>query len=272
MSNSTEKTRIRRSLLPFVVVCALSSLVGCGTTKSQLATQQMLTSDSIDRTVGQIDFSVLSGQKVFFDSTYVDAFKPIGFITNKYIISALRQQMFAANCIVVDAKEEADYVIEARVGALGTDEHDVTYGLPASSALNSAATAISSVPSIPIIPEISLARRQEQMGATKISVFAYDRVTKTPVWQSGNSTSTSYAKSFWILGAGPFQRGTVFEGTHFAGSRLGIPLTNTSHIGGTKVSLNDEHIFFDNAPSSAVPQVAENPEPPAAAGEAVEQK
>ena len=186
-------------------VCALLLFTGCGTTKSQLATQQMLTSDAIDRTVGQIDFSVLSGQKIYFDSEYVDAFKPVGFITNKYIISSLRQQMFAAKCIVMDTKEEADTVIiEARVGALGTDEHDVTYGLPASSALNSAASVLASAPAIPVIPEISLARRQEQLGATKISVFAYDRVSRSPVWQSGTSTSTSYAKSFWILGAGPF--------------------------------------------------------------------
>jgi hypothetical protein len=232
----------------------------------------MLTSDAIDRTVGQIDFSVLSGQKVYFDSEYVDAFKPIGFITNKYIISSLRQQMFAARCIVMDTKEEADFIIEARVGALGTDEHDVTYGLPASSALNSAASVLASAPAIPVIPEISLARRQEQLGATKISVFAYDRVSRSPVWQSGISASTSYAKSFWILGAGPFQRGTVYDGTRFAGSKLGNPLRNKSHIGGAMVSLKEEHIFFENAPSTAVPQVAENNENPAGSEETVEQR
>jgi hypothetical protein len=140
---------------------------------------------------------------------------------------------------------------------MGTDEHDVTYGLPASTGLTSAASVLSSAPAIPVIPEISLARRQEQMGATKISVFAYDRVSRTPVWQSGNSTSTSYAKSFWIFGAGPFQRGTVYDGTRFAGSRLGNPLTRKSHIGGPIVSLSEEHIFFDNAPSTAVPKVAD---------------
>lgn len=253
-------------------VCALLLFTGCGTTKSQLATQQMLTSDAIDRTVGQIDFSVLSGQKVYFDSEYVDAFKPVGFITNKYIISSLRQQMFAAKCIVMDTKEEADFIIEARVGALGTDEHDVTYGLPASSALNSAASVLASAPAIPVIPEISLARRQEQLGATKISVFAYDRVSRSPVWQSGTSTSTSYAKSFWILGAGPFQRGTVYNGTRFAGAKLSNPLQQNSHIGGAMVSLGEEHIFFENAPSSEVPQVAENNENSDGAEETGEQR
>jgi len=235
------------SCLLFVLICT-----GCGTTKSQLATQQLLTSDAIDRTVAQIDFSVLSGQSVYFDPQYIDGFKPIGFITNKYIISALRQQMFAAKCIVMETRDEADYIIEARVGALGTDEHDVTYGLPASSMLSTAAAIVSSSPVIPTIPEVSIARRQEQMGATKINVFAYHRESKTPVWQSGNNTATSYAKSFWIFGAGPFQRGSVYDGTRFAGARLATPFSRKSRIGVPIVSLDQEHIFFENAPSSPV--------------------
>jgi hypothetical protein len=250
----------RLAFLAFVLTWACT---GCGTTKSQLATQQLLTSDAIDRTVAQIDFSVLSGQKVFFDSQYVDAFKPIGFITNKYIISALRQQMFGARCIVVETKEEADYIVEARVGALGIDEHDVTYGLPASTTLTTAASIVSSVPAIPTIPEISIARRQVQMGATKISVFAYHKESKTPVWQSGNSTASSYAKSFWIFGAGPFQRGSVYDGTRFAGSRLGKkPAKSLSHIGGSIVSFSEEHIFFENAPSGPAAEVAESTKTP----------
>lgn len=261
MPRTTNNMNCRRFATACCAAWLLSGVVltslGCGTTKSQLATQQMLTSDAIDRTVGQIDFSVLSGQKVFFDTTYIDAFKPIGFLTNKYIISAMRQQMFAAKCVLVDNLEEADYVVEARVGAIGTDEHDVTYGLPASSALNTAASVISSTPALPVIPEISLARRQEQMGATKVSAFAYHRETKLPVWQSGTSTSTSYAKSYWILGAGPFQRGTVYDGTQFAGSKLPLSQEKKTHIGSSMVPPSEEYIFLENAPSSPVPQVAE---------------
>lgn len=235
----------------------LLATAGCGTTKSQLATQQLLTSDAIDRTVANIDFSVLSGQTVYFDEEYIDAFKPIGFLSNKYVVSALRQQIFAARCILVDKKDEADYILEARIGAMGTDEHDVTYGVPASSALNTAATVLASAPPVPVIPEISIARRQEQMGATKISVYAYHRETRTPVWQSGNSTSMSYAKSYWIFGAGPFQRGTIYKGTQFAGAQLRGADSQKNHIGSSIIALSDEHIFFENSPSTEVPQVAE---------------
>jgi hypothetical protein len=58
-------------------------------------------------------------------------------------------------------------------------------------------------------------------------VFAYHRESKHVVWQSGISESRSTSRDTWILGAGPFQRGTIYEGTHFAGTKLGLP---TIHI------------------------------------------
>lgn len=58
------------------------------------------------------------------------------------------------------------------------------------------------------------------MGATKLAVFAYDRKTKKPMWQSGIATSMTNAKDYWFLGVGPIQRGSVYGGTRFAGDPL----------------------------------------------------
>ncbi len=143
-------------------------------------------------------------------------------------MSSLRQQMSAAGCKLQDTADKADYVVEARVGALGTDLHDVTYGLPASNALNAAASVISSVPAMPTIPEISVANRNDQSAAAKIALFAYHRESRLPVWQSGIATAKSTAKDTWVLGAGPVQRGTIYDGTLFAGNRLRVPFANTS--------------------------------------------
>jgi len=57
-----------------------------------------------------------------------------------------------------------------------------------------------------------------------VAVFAYHRETKIPVWQSGISVATSNARDTFILGVGPVQDGTIYHGTHFAGSRMQIPL------------------------------------------------
>ena len=121
---------------------------------------------------------------------------------------------------LMDTIEEADVVVEARCGVLGSDGHDASFGIPAGNAASTAATALSGTPVPPILPEISLAKRMDSLGATKVAVFAYDKQTKAPIWQSGISTSMSTAKDYFVLGVGPIQRGSVYGGTRFAGDPL----------------------------------------------------
>jgi hypothetical protein len=202
---------------------------GCGTTQSQLATQQLLLSDAVDRAVSRIDFLPLSGHSVFLDDRYVQTLRSqgVGFVNADYIVSSLRQQMLAAQCQLQDRADTADFVVEVRIGALGMDGHEVTYGIPPNSPLNSAVSVVPNTPNLPSIPEIALAKRNDQLAAAKVAVFAYDRETRTPVWQSGTSVALSDAKNVWVLGAGPFQRGSIYNGTRFAGSKLNIPLANS---------------------------------------------
>ena len=57
-------------------------------------------------------------------------------------------------------------------------------------------------------------------AAAKVSVFAYDRETREPIWQSGIAQAGSSARDTWILGVGPLQYGTIYGGTRFAGKRI----------------------------------------------------
>ncbi len=149
--------RIRRTLFGVLLLGCLTA--GCGTTKSRLATEQLLMSDAVDRSIASIDFRPLSGRSVYLDTQYVKNIKGNAFVNADYIISSLRQQMLAAHCYLEENAQDADYIAEVRVGALGTDAHDVTYGIPASNALSSAASLVPNAPAIPLVPEISLARR-----------------------------------------------------------------------------------------------------------------
>ena len=157
-------------------------------------------------------FSPLSGRTVYLDTQYVKSVKGTGFVNADYIISSLRQQMLAANCYLEEDREKAEYIAEVRVGALGTDAHDVTYGIPASNGLSSAASLVPNAPPIPMIPEISLAKRADEVAAAKIAVFAYHRETRQAVWQSGLAEARSSSKDMWLFGAGPFQSGTIHDG------------------------------------------------------------
>jgi hypothetical protein len=188
-------------------------------------------SDAVDRAVSQIDFRELAGQKVFFETKYLvntrDPLFPanqkgLGFINAEYIISSLRQQMVTADLRLQDKVDEADFVVEARIGAVGFDSTEVVYGIPASAPLSSAATSISGTP-VPTIPEISFARKNIQLGAAKVGVFAYDRRTRSPVWQSGIAQAVSDARDSWLFGVGPFQDGSIYKGTQFEGRRMRDP-------------------------------------------------
>jgi hypothetical protein len=194
---------------------------GCGTTRDKLATEQLLLSDAVDRAVARIDFSPLKGEKVYLDTSYLKEVKSAGFVNADYIISSLRQQMASSGCLLQENREDAVYIAEARVGVLGSDAHDVNYGIPGSNGITAAATLVANAAPLPSLPEISFARKTDDSAATKVAVFAYDRVTREPVWQSGLSVARSRAQARWLLGAGPFQSGTIYEGTQFAGRKLG---------------------------------------------------
>ncbi|MFN7450507.1 MAG: DUF6655 family protein [Pirellula sp.] len=202
--------------------------MGCGATKSFTATEQLLMSDAVDSTITKMDFRPLSGQKIFLDTTYVAAAgkvipgvpMPANLVTSDYIISALRQQLTAAGCMLVDNREAADLVCEARCGALGTDGHSVTYGLPANNFLSTATAVLPGTPVLPAIPEISVAKREMKSAAAKIAVFAYDRETREPVWQSGIAQAGSSARDTWVLGVGPLQQGSIYGGSRFAGKKF----------------------------------------------------
>ena len=193
---------------------------GCGTTRERMATDQLLMSDAVDRCVAHIDFSPLGNTKVFLDTQYVRSVKSGSVVNSEYIISSLRQQMLQAGCLLQDTRDEADIIVEARVGTLGQDAHDINYGLPANNTLQTAAELVGNTPPVPAMPDVSLAKRSEESAAAKIAVFAYRRESKEPVWQSGLSVARSTAKNKWVMGAGPFQSGEIYSGTHFAGERL----------------------------------------------------
>ncbi|MFO0899657.1 MAG: DUF6655 family protein [Pirellulales bacterium] len=186
---------------------ALVMFAGCGTTKwsdtPRTATEQLLISDAIDRAISQIDFGPLKGEKIFLDTQYLNTT-----IDKDYLISTLRQHMLASQLTLCTKKEDAAYVVEARSGAVGTSRHDLLYGVPATNL-----PSISPMPGAPSqIPEIPFAKRTDQMGVAKLAVFAYDNQTGERVWQSGMTRVVSNAKDLWVLGAGPFQRGTIYSG------------------------------------------------------------
>lgn len=190
--------------------------LGCGTTRmsdtQRTATEQLLISNAVDKAVSQIDFRSLSGKPVFFDPQYLD-----NTVDKGYVISSLRQQLLANGCVLQEDRAKATYVVEARAGGVGTDRHSVLVGVPEMN-------VPSLLPGQPShIPKIPFAEKTDQNGVAKVAVFAYNRKTGRPVWQSGVVEAVSSARDTWLLGAGPFRKGTIRHGTEFAGQPIPLP-------------------------------------------------
>lgn len=197
-------------------------VVGCGTTRSsdtiRTATEQLLISDAIDRAVGALDVGAMAGQSVFLDSRYL-----ANVTDSNYLISSIRQHLLGSGCVLMDHREAADFIVEARAGAVGTSRHDLLFGIPAMNL-----PQLIPMPGIPTaIPEVPIAKRRDQRGVAKVALFAYQRETGLPVWQSGIAQQESTLNDVWLLGAGPFQGGTIQQGASFAGKSLEVTADDT---------------------------------------------
>jgi hypothetical protein len=236
---------LTRLVCTLVGMISLLSIIGCGKTLRNSATEQLILSDSVDRAIRSIDFTPLAGYACYLDTSHLKTVKSATFVNADYVTSSLRNHLASAGGILTDERDDAEIVVEPRLGALGANESEVTYGIPSSSILTQAASIVPTAPPVPTIPEISLARKNDQMAATKLAVFAYNAKTGNPVWQSGIATAKSYARDTWLFGVGPFQSGTIYEKTRFIGIRTKLPL-----IGGRGedqrrqlVSHDQEYVF-----------------------------
>jgi hypothetical protein len=193
--------------------------IGCGTTRmtnsSRTATEQLLMSSVIDRAVDDIDCTPLSGKSIYFDFGSSKATADV-----RYLADTIRQKLLAEGCVLTDKKTDADLVVSMRIGAMGTDSNQVVFGVPSVN-VPPALTALSSNPTpIPTIPELPLAKKQAQRGVVKMGLFAYNQKTGEAYWQSGALPIHSTAKELWVLGAGPWQWGTIYDQPKFAGGNM----------------------------------------------------
>jgi hypothetical protein len=166
-----------------------------------------------DNALEKVDFRPLTGVPVYLDTTNVTA------VDQGWVVSSLRQAMLAQGVLLRPKPEQAQWIVEARVGAYGTNEDSFLVGVPQT-------TVPPTVTGIPsgTIPEISFMKRSNQEGVAKLALFAYDRASGQFVWNSGTMMATANAKNVYLGGLGPIKSGSIMNGAEFAGIRL--PLTS----------------------------------------------
>ena len=105
-----------------IIILSLAVWAGCGTTRwsdsSRTATEQLLISGAIDRSVSSLDFRALAGKTVFIDTTClkgaIDAGATVDEIT--YIMAlTMRESAGADDCWTHDVLAEWEDIIDGTV-------------------------------------------------------------------------------------------------------------------------------------------------------------
>lgn len=179
-----------------VVLSFLAVHSGCSTSSTsntaRTAREQLLISNAVDQALDSVDFSSFYGQKVFFDQTYLDG-------TDKsYVVGSVRHRLLLNGAILASAADDAEVILEARSGGIGTDMAETFYGVPEVV-----------VPGMLTIPELKAATRTSQKGTAKIAFVAYDAATRRVLGTGGTSLAVSDYNDWHVLGIGPFRTGTV---------------------------------------------------------------
>jgi len=195
---------------------AVAALPACGTVKTtgtaRSGTEQLLLTNAWDSALQKVDFRPLAGVPVYLDATNVTA------VDQGWVVSSMRQAMLSQGVLLRPKAEQAQWVVEARVGAYGTDEYNLLVGIQQT-------TIPQTITGMPAgtIPEIPLIKKSRQQGLAKLAMFAYDRASGQLVWNSGTMLAVASAKDVHILGVGPIQSGSIRGRTEFEGIRLPIP-------------------------------------------------
>lgn len=215
--------RSRAGIL-FGVAVALATAAGCGTAKvsgtARTATEQLLLSSAWDNALYQVDFGPLAGMTVYFDTQYLNST-----IDQGWMISSIREAMLMQGALLRAKPEEAQWIVEGRVGTYGTNESNWMIGVP-----QTTLPAVTGVSPGANIPEMALAKKNRQQAVAKLALFAYDRKTGQITWTSGPPMmAISKSKDVYVGGVGPIHSDSTQKGAEIAGIRLPtIPLPDAT--------------------------------------------
>ena len=181
-----------------LILLTAVSCWGCATTRTsdtaRTGMEQMLISNAIDQAVSRVNLEGIAGRKVFLEEKYLDC------VDKNYVIGSLRHRILDTGALLVDAREEADVVMEPRSGGVGTDNSDRYVGMP----------GIALPGPMPFeLPEVRFWEKKSQFGTAKVAVMIYDARTRQPLAASGTQLARSDNSQWSILGMSPGPVGSV---------------------------------------------------------------
>ncbi len=172
----------------FIFVTVL--LGGCTTIKTtdpaRTATEQLLLSTAVDHALKSANFRAFANRKVFLDTNYFDSYD------SKYAIGTIRDALSRAGALLEDNMTNSDIVMEARSGALSTDNSTFLFGIPNFGVPIPLAGVVQT-------PELAFYKSEKQSSTAKIALLAFTRESRLHVYSSGPLDGKSYNNHYKLL-------------------------------------------------------------------------
>jgi len=178
--------RIIRTLfvitLPWVFFACKSPRI---TEPERSGIEQLLLSTAVDRALEQQDIPQVEGKKIFLSEDYMEAYD------SRYVIGAIRAKLSESGAHLVEKREAADIIVEARSGALGIDSSSTLFGIPSIPVIIPAAGSLN-------MPGVALYKAERANAITKLALLAYE-VEGEPVFSSESYAGSSHFNQYTVL-------------------------------------------------------------------------
>ncbi|HUG94168.1 MAG TPA: DUF6655 family protein [Planctomycetaceae bacterium] len=180
------------------LLIAATLLAGCTSANSsntaRTAKEQLLISNSVDQALSRVDFRPFRDQSVYLEEKYLDC------VDKNYIVASLRHRLLRDGALLADKADAAQVIVEVRSGGVGTDTSQTFIGTP----------EVAMPGPLPLaVPEVRLVTRSQQTATAKIGIVAYDARTHAVLGEGGLTLARSDDNNWFVLGVGPFQKGSV---------------------------------------------------------------
>jgi hypothetical protein len=173
------------------------------TVTPKTASEQILVSSAIQKSVDNMDLKFLKDAKVFVNLDYLVVGEQQPFLAGE-----IQNKLLKSGCKIMQKREESNSVISFRSAGIGVDNYDLKVSIPSFSYTKVASEYAMPTSYVPVtqqisttaIPEFPFYRSCTQVAIASLYFTAYNNVG-IPI--CGESVGKVVRRDFWFMGMGP---------------------------------------------------------------------
>lgn len=178
-----------------VLLCStlLTISIGCTeireTAPDRTANEQLLISTAADRAIERLTFGLPANAQVLLRTAHFESYD------ETYVVGGVRQKLAREGARLVDSRDQADFIVELRSGALSINQRRDYIGFGGFEVPVPLSEAVQ-------LPLASFYEENNQTGLAKLVATTYEAETQTFFYSSGPVFGISWIDKSTLLGVG----------------------------------------------------------------------